>query len=197
MMGRGSFMTTSDQGRTKKLLDPERYHWQNPDAIVDAIGLVAGMTFADIGSGPGFFTLAAAKKVGPGGKVFALDVSTQMLDFLKESAAKAGLSNIAYVVTSNYTVPLDDSVADVTLIANVLHEVSEPQKLLRESARITRPDGRLVVIEWKKEDAPKGPPARERLASEEIAEALQAIGFEYLESFEAGPYSYGWKARRK
>jgi ubiquinone/menaquinone biosynthesis C-methylase UbiE len=186
-----------DPKHIERLLSPERYQWHDPDMILDALALVSGMTFADVGAGPGFFTLPAAKRVGPAGKVYALDVEPKMLERLLERASTEGITNIEGLLSEEERLPLPDSRVDAVLLANVLHEVSEQVSLLCETARVMRPGGMLAVVEWRKRKMDKGPSIAERLSYQEVARALREAGFKEVKPFGAGPYHYGVRARKR
>jgi len=167
-------VTKFDPQHMERLLSPERYQWHDPDMILDALALAAGMIFADVGAGPGFFTLPAAKRVGPAGKVYALDVEPRMLERLRERASAEGIVNIEGLLSEEERLPLPDVTVDAVLVANVLHEVSEQVSFLRETARVMRPGSMLAVVEWRKRKMEKGPPVAERLSYQEVARALGA-----------------------
>ena len=78
--------------------EAERRKWQDPEAILEEIGLHAGMTFIDVGCGSGFFALPAARMVGKTGKVYGIDISSSAIDTLRERAAQEGLTNVNLIV---------------------------------------------------------------------------------------------------
>jgi len=183
-----------DSRHLDRLLSPERRQWQNPDGVFEALGLDQGMTVADIGAGPGFFTLPAAAKVGPTGKVYALDVAPEMLDRLRERAMAEAITNVETLVSRENEFPLPDASVDVALVANVLHETVEPVSFLREIARVLRPGAVLGVVEWRTDSLEKGPPVTERLAPETVEELMRAADYRAIERFEVGPFHYGIRA---
>ncbi len=180
----------------ERLLSPERSQWQNPDTILDNIGLTTLMSFADIGAGPGFFALPAARKVGLEGKVFALDIEPTMLIRLVERATTEGITNLEALVSLEDRLPLDDETVDIALLATVLHECWDHVGFLHEIARVLRPKGALAVIEWRKDSLEKGPPPEERMAREYVESVLWAAGYQSIEPFEVGPYHYGIRVRK-
>ncbi len=186
-----------DPTKMDRFLSPERRKWQNPDLIFDALGLGPGMTLADIGSGPGFFALQAAKRVGPGGRIYALDIQPIMLEKLTELAETEQLGNIEALISEENRLPLPDACVDAALLANTVHELLNPVELLKEAARVLKPDGILGVVEWRREPMEKGPPVEERLSPDQVESFLRQAGYLDLERFEAGPYHYGIHARRR
>lgn len=188
-------MRKFDPRHMDRLLSPERRRSQDPELVLDNLGVVEGMTVADIGTGPGFFTLPAARRVGPAGKVYAVDIEPAMLEQVRERATAEGITNVEAVLSREDRLPLPTRVVDVALLADVLHELLEPGKLLEEIARVLKPGGALAVVEWKKEQQEWGPPLEERLAPEQAEALLREADFDSFEPFEVGPNHYGILAR--
>ena len=156
---------------------PEREQEENPDNAIDELNLKPGMTVADVGAGTGYMSLKLAKRVGANGKVFAEDVQPDMLAKVRENAAKANLKNIQ-AVQGTFTDPkLPRGQMDLVLLVDVYHEFSEPQKMLRGIRESLKPDGRLVLLEYRKED-PKIPIIEEhKMSVAEVKTELEAEGF--------------------
>src|SRR5262245_29749911 len=131
---------------------PEREKEENPEGALDAIGIKAGMVIADIGAGTGYFSLRMARRVGAGGKVYANDLQPQMLTRLRENAAKAKLANIETVLGDVADPKLPRGQMDLVLLVDVYHEFSEPQRMLQKIRESLKADGRLVLLEYRKED---------------------------------------------
>jgi len=166
---------------------PEREQEENPEGALDALNLKAGMTVADVGAGTGYMSLKLAKRVGPGGKVYAEDVQPEMLQRVRANAAKAKASNVV-AVQGSYTDPmLPKGQMDLVLLADVYHEFSEPQKMLRGIRESLKPDGRLVLLEYRKED-PKIPIREEhKMTVAEVKTELEAEGFHLAQVIETLP----------
>lgn len=179
----------------ERFFSAERRRNLDPELVLDRLGLKPGMVMADIGSGPGYFVLPAARRVGPTGRVYAVDVDQTMLDEVVKRTAAEGLGNVTPVLSQEDRLPLPDGVADTALLANVLHEVSRPDRLLGEVARVVRPGGSIVVVEWKKESQGWGPPPQHRLANGQVEALLRGCGCRDLDLFEVGPHHYGIAAR--
>jgi ubiquinone/menaquinone biosynthesis C-methylase UbiE len=138
------------------LVRPEREAEEQPDAALDAIGIVKGSSVADVGAGAGYMTWRLAERVGPGGKVYANDVQLQMLDLLRKNMEQRKLANVEAVLGALDDPKLPPGSVDLVLLVDVYHEFSEPQKMLRHIRDSLRPDGRLVLLEYRAED-PKVP----------------------------------------
>ncbi len=166
---------------------PEREQEENPDGALDALNLKAGMSVADVGAGTGYMSLKLAKRVGPSGKVYAEDVQPEMLQKVRANAAKAKATNVV-TVQGSFTDPmLPKGQMDLVLLVDVYHEFSEPQKMLRGIRESLKPDGRLVLLEYRKED-PKIPIREEhKMTVAEVRTELEAEGFHLAQVIETLP----------
>lgn len=160
-----------------RLLSPERRRWQDPEEILDWLRPREGETIIDLGCGPGFLSLPAARRLGPAGRVLALDISRVMLRRVAAEAAAAGLNNVLPVRIGGVRLPFESQVADHALIVNVLHELPRPEATLRSVSSALRPGGRLLVVEWRDDQSEPGPPAEGRISSARILAAAMAGGF--------------------
>jgi SAM-dependent methyltransferase len=131
---------------------PERESEENVEGALDAIGLKPGMTVAEVGAGTGYVALRMARRVGPAGKVYANDVQPEMLQLLRGNASKAGLANVTTVLGSVTDPKLPLGQIDLIILVDVYHEFSQPQKMLQGIRAALKPDGRLVQLEYRKED---------------------------------------------
>ncbi len=171
------------------LESPERRRSQDPERLWDRLALAKGATVVEVGAGTGFFALPAARRVGENGRVYATDLSEELVSLLRERAGTERLPQLVAVHNTLERIPLDSASADLVLLANVLHDV--PEATVSEAVRLLKPDGRLVNIDWKPEDTPGGPPTQVRLTPEEATRRLEAHGLRAVERFEFGPWHYG------
>lgn len=164
-----------DPKKVNKLDNPERRKLLPPEEILAPLGIGGRDDVADIGAGPGFFAIPAARMTQ--GTVYGVDVEPQMLEYLREKAAEAGAANVKPVQSDAESIDLPDASVDKAICAFVLHEVADLQKGLAEIKRILRPDGRLLVLEWEKKETESGPPVEERLDAAELQPAIKSFGF--------------------
>lgn len=166
---------------------PEREQEENPDGALDALNLKPGMTVADVGAGTGFMSMKLSKRVGPSGKVYAEDVQPQMLQKVRENALKAHAWNVV-TVQGSYTDPmLPKAGMDLILLVDVYHEFSEPQKMLHGIRDALKPSGRLVLLEYRKED-PSIPIREEhKMTVAEVKTEVEAEGFKMTRVIETLP----------
>ncbi len=130
----------------------EREIEEMPDAALESIGIKAGMTAADVGAGSGYFTVRLARRVGAEGKVYAQDIQPEMLRLLRRRLEKANFDNVVTVLGTETDPKLPENSLDLILMVDVYHEFSQPQRMLRELRKALKDDGRLVLLEYRKED---------------------------------------------
>ena len=159
------------------LLGAPRRTLVDPAQFVDQLDIQEGDVVADIGAGPGFFTLPLAEHVGARGKVYALDVAPEMLEKLRSRNLP---EQVELLLSTENHLPLPDGSADLGLLAFVFHELEDPAKFLAEAKRILRPAGRLVLLEWVPQEEELGPPMHARVGAEHTAAALVAAGFRVI-----------------
>jgi len=166
----------------------------NIEKIVDQLDIKPNMAIADFGAGHGFFSVAFAKKVGPSGQIFAIDILSQTLEAVRSKAKLEGLFNIK-IVRGNLEKPngstLEDESCDMVFIANVLFQVPDKPGLINEAYRVLKKNGELVVVEWKPYIA-LGPQKEHRLSEEELKQLVISKGFSEPKPINAGSHHYGF-----
>lgn len=177
---------------SQKLENPERYKLLQPEKSLRKFGLASGMTFIDIGAGTGFYSRAASEIVGTKGFVYALDMSKEMIEILKQNGLR---KNMRVLLSNEYQLPVNDSAGDITFISTVLHENTDVPKLLAEAARVTKSSGKIVIIEWKKQDEESGPAKAERLGIDELL--FQLSSYDIVEQGDLTKSHYYIAIRKK
>lgn len=180
-----------DPKKSKKLDSPWRREQLPPLATLKKIGVNSGMDIADIGCGIGYFSFPSIELIGKKNKVYALDTEMAMLDYMKERIDEENISNIKLVKTEEYDLKINDNSVDFALLVNVLHEIEDKERFLKEAKRVLRYGGKLAVIEWKKEKTDKGPPENHRISIEDIKDFLGNINFKVIDDMEISSYYYG------
>jgi len=157
----------------------ERQEEEEPEKALDAIGIKPGMVIADVGSGTGYFSRRMARRASPGGKVYAVDIQPQMLADLKKMAAKEGITNIETILSKEDDPMLPEGAVDLILMVDVYHEFAKPQIMLRKMRAALKPGGRMVLLEYRKED-PKVPIRFEhKMTVEEAKAEIEAEQFKF------------------
>ncbi len=172
---------------------PERARWQKPDQIVKALDLKPGMTVADIGAGSGYFTRRFAKAVGPTGKVYAVDISADILDYLKKRAQKEGLNNIEIVVDKPDDPMLPANSIDVAFFGEVTHHIAHRTDFFKKVYADLKPDGRMAIVDFPPEAHAKGwcpHPADQLVPAWEIIREAEDAGFKLDRTYDFIPREY-------
>ena len=168
----------------------EREREENPSAALDAIGLKPGMTVADVGAGIGYMSLRMAVRVGLSGVVYANDIQPAMLQRLQLNADKAKLTNIRTVLGTETDARLPAGQMDLILLVDVYHEFSQPQKMLQSLRQALKPDGRLVLLEYRKEDPSVPIRIEHKMTVQEVKTELEAEGFHLDRTLETLPWKH-------
>lgn len=156
---------------------PTREQEEQPDRALELIGIKPGMIVADVGAGSGFMTMRLARLVSPGGMVYANDLQPSMLRLLEQRASTQHVANMRFVQGTDKDVRLPASAIDLALLVDVYHEFWYPQEMLRSLRRALKPNGRLVLLEYRKED-PKLPiHPNHKMSVPEVRTELEAEGF--------------------
>lgn len=179
-----------------KLDNPQRREMLPPGKTLQTLGLKEGNLVADIGCGIGYFSIPAAEIIGETGLVFGLDLSVEMIEDLDHKIETNNLQNIRTVITSENDLKLGDESIDFAFLANVLHELDEIPPMLREVKRILKDEGKIVVLEWKKEESDYGPPVEHRLADEAVVSLLQEFGFKNIEQLDIEQHFYAVRGQK-
>lgn len=177
-------------GMIKRQLDPRRAAWQKPGAVVSALGLRRGQVVAEIGSGPGYFTLRLARAVGPRGRVYAVDPEPALLQALRERLSRAGIRNVTPVLGLGDDPLLPSGACHLAVIVNAYHHFRDGPALLRRLARSLVPRGRVVNIDWDTRETPVGPPLERRIAPGAFLRDARRAGLALLGARRLLPHQY-------
>lgn len=158
----------------------ERNAEEAPDKALDALGPLTGTTVADIGAGSGYFTVRLAERVGPSGRVYANDLQPEMLKMLGARLAREAVANVTMVHGAIDDPKLPALSIDLALMVDVYHELSEPQAMLRAIRAALKPGGRLVLLEYRKEDPTIPIRLEHKMTVEEARLELEAEGFQLM-----------------
>lgn len=162
------------------LESPDRDEWQQPDRIMDALGIAEASRVADLGAGGGWFTIRLANRVGPNGVVYAEDVQRQMIDSTRRRVANRGLTNVQFILGTEEDPRLPSNL-DAVLIVDTYPQFGEPVEVLRRIALSLAPDGRIGIVDFKKDGVGgPGPPIDERVDQATIKRAAERAGLRLI-----------------
>ena len=178
-----------DPKKLAKLNDPKRLEYLNPDLIWEKAGLKNPSVLIDIGAGTGFFALLFSKKMKKG-KVYACDISDEMLSWMAEYLPPESKGRVIPVKMEESSVSLPDEMADLVYMIDLHHELEQPHRILGEAFRLLRRGGKLLIIDWKKEQTPEGPPIEIRVTEETIESQMLKAGFRDIMKYSVLPYHH-------
>lgn len=125
-----------------------RDRWQQPERVVETLGIVSGQRIADLGAGGGYFTFRLAEAVGDSGLVYAVDVDADMTGYLEARVAEEGVPNVE-VVLAEYDDPLlPDAGVDLIFTCNTYHHLEDRPAYFARVRRALRPGGRVAIVEY-------------------------------------------------
>jgi SAM-dependent methyltransferase len=135
---------------------PEREKEEQPKKLLKVLDLKPGLIVADIGAGSGYHSFRMAEKVGPKGKVLAVDIQKEMLDIIRRRMEKEKVDNIKPILGTEADPKLPADGVDLILLVDVYHEFAFPYEMTEAMVKALKPGGRLVFVEFRMED-PKVP----------------------------------------
>lgn len=177
-------------GYIASLEEPGRAEWQKPDEVIAAMKLGAGETLCDVGSGPGYFALRAARRLETSGWVYAEDVEASMIDALRDRVSQARLSNVTPILGLPDDPLLPKAACDVILVVNTYHLFPNGPAFLRRLSKSLKAGGRLVNIDFHKRETPQGPVLARRVAREAFLADAQRASFKLVGEEKFLPYQY-------
>jgi arsenite methyltransferase len=174
-------------GYIASLEEPGRAEWQKPDEVIRALKLGPGETLCDVGSGPGYFALRAARLSG---WVYAEDVEASMIDALRDRVSQARLSSVTPILGLPDDPLLPKASCDVILVVNTYHLFPNGPAFLRRLAKSLKPGGRLANIDFHKRETPQGPILARRVSREAFIADAQRASYALVGEEKFLPYQY-------
>ena len=152
---------------------------EQPERALDLIGIEPGSVVADVGAGSGYVTVRLSKRVGPKGTVLATDLQSTLLTTIRDKVRTLGLTNVKTIQGTESDARLPEGGVDLALLFDAYHEFREPQVMLQSIRRALKPNGRLVVVEYRKEDTSVPIAATHRMTIEDARTEIEAEGFTF------------------
>jgi len=164
----------------------DRKIWENPDEILNAVETKPHFVVADLGCGSGYFAVPLARRVR---KVYGIDVQREMLGFLEDKMKRLKIKNIKPLLSKPDEIPLEDESVDLLISVNTLHEFDDTEKMINEMMRVVKKNGRVLIVDFKKEETGFGPPVSIRISQANAVKLFEEKGFR-LSSVNELPYHY-------
>lgn len=165
----------------------ERDDLEQPDKVLSTLNIAPGSTVADIGAGIGYYSLRLAQKVGPQGRVLATDIQPEMLARLRDNMKKTKITNIEPILCTPIDAKLPAGQLDLALMVDVYHELANPEETMAQVRRALKPDGRLVLIEYRGEDPTVPIKPEHKMTLAQVRTEIEPLGFQVQQVFDFLP----------
>jgi len=168
--------------------------FSDPQKNIDQFHLGEGMKVADLGSGTGAYSYAAARKVGDSGKVYAVEIQKELLQKIKNAAQAEGLDAVEVLwgdIEELGGTKIADSSVDAAILSNILFQVDDKKGVLAETKRILRAGGKVLVVDWSESFGGLGPQEGDVVSADKMKHLFGDEGFVYDREIEAGAHHYG------
>ena len=172
------------------LTRPERIQEEEPDRMLAALDIQKGATVADIGAGVGYHVWRLSAIVGPAGKVIGEDIQEGMIRLMKKNIEDRKLANVEPVLGTPTDPKLPSKSLDLVLMVDVYHEFSEPVTMMRHIQEALKPDGRVVLVEFRKEDPSVPIQPLHKMSVREVRSELEPLGLKFQRSLEFLPWQH-------
>ena len=168
--------------------NPQRDDWQKPEELINSLGIAANAVIADIGSATGYFPVRFAR-VATDGKVYGIDIEQALVDYLNARAKKENIFNMVSILGEPNDPKIPEK-SDLVFICNTYHHIRDRGDYFENMKQYMQPNGRLVIVDFKKGDLPVGPPDEHKLPSGTVIQELESAGYRQMSHALALPYQY-------
>ena len=169
---------------------PEREREEQGERMLGALGLRPSMVVADVGAGTGYHSRRIARRVGPAGIVYAVDVQPGMLQEVRARATAEGIANVRTVLAGTQVLNLPPRSVDLALMVDVYHELEFPQEVLQDLVRAMKPGGRIVFVEYRAEDARVPIRPLHRMSIAQVKREAAAAGLRWQRTINVLPWQH-------
>ena len=168
----------------------ERETEEQPDKAIAELNIKPGMFVGDVGAGTGFYALRIAKLVGPSGIVYANDIQPAMLDRLNANASGQHVENVVTILGTESDPRLPQGKLDLVILVDVYHEFSRPQRMLDRIRESLKSDGRLVLLEYRKEDPSVPIRPEHKMSVQEVRAEVIPEGYRFEKVIDTLPWQH-------
>lgn len=169
---------------------PERNTEEDTDRLVDALRFKPGELVADLGAGTGYVTRRIARRVSPGGRVYAVDIQPEMLVQLTNRLTGIGLTNVTPVLGTEREPRLPTASVDTVLLVDVYHELEFPREMMDAICRALKPGGRVVLVEFRAEDPDVPIKPLHKMTEAQVKRELAVGPCEWVETIRILPWQH-------
>jgi arsenite methyltransferase len=172
------------------LEDPKRDAYQKPHEVLTALNLKPGEVIADIGAGSGYFTFRLAHQVGEKGKIYAVDVSPDMILHINRRIRDLKTSNVVSILADPDDPLLPVASVNRFFFCDSWHHIENQAKYLSVIKKMLKPGGEVVMIDFHKKELPVGPPMQMKIAREDLIKQMESNGFRLAKEHTFLPHQY-------
>jgi ubiquinone/menaquinone biosynthesis C-methylase UbiE len=169
---------------------PERVKEERTDTLLKTLPLRPGLVVADIGAGSGYFTFPMAQKVGPSGKVLAVDIQKEMLDVIRKRMKGRKVANVEPVLGTITDPKLPAGKVDLILMVDVYHEFSHPCEMTEAMVRALKPGGLLVFVEYRLEDPAVPIKLVHKMSQKQVKKEMAPHPLRYVKTLDVLPWQH-------
>lgn len=169
---------------------PERNTEEDTDRLMDALRFKPGEIVADLGAGTGYVTRRVARRVSPGGRVYAVDIQPEMLVQLTNRLTSIGLTNVTPVLGTEREPRLPTASVDTVLLVDVYHELEFPREMMDAIGRALKPGGRVVLVEFRAEDPDVPIKPLHKMSEAQVKRELALGPWEWVETIRLLPWQH-------
>jgi ubiquinone/menaquinone biosynthesis C-methylase UbiE len=172
------------------LTRPERIQEEDPDRMLVSLDIKKGSVVADIGAGIGYHVWRLADIVGPTGKVIGEDIQPDMIRMMKKNIDDRKLRNVELILGTSSDPKLQANTLDLVLMVDVYHEFSDPVAMMQRIRDALKPNGRVVLVEFRKEDPNVPIQPLHKMSVQDVRGELEPMGFKFQRSLEFLPWQH-------
>jgi ubiquinone/menaquinone biosynthesis C-methylase UbiE len=172
------------------LTRPERIREEEPDRMLAALEIRKGSVVADVGAGVGYHVWRLAEIVGPAGKVIGEDIQPGMIQLMRKNIADRKLQNVEIILGTPTDPKLPAKALDLVLMVDVYHEFAEPAAMMKHIQNSLKPDGRVALVEYRKEDPSVPIQPLHKMSVREVRSELEPLGFKFQRTIDFLPWQH-------
>ncbi len=176
---------------------PVREREERTDLLLQTLPIEPGDVVADIGAGTGYFSLPIARRVGPQGRVLAVDIQPEMLAIIARRRDEAGLTNIELIEASETDPNLPTGAVDLVLMVDAYHEFSHPREVMEGVVRGLKIGGAVVLIEYRAEDRSVPIKRLHKMSADQARAEMEAVGLHFEANLDTLPQQHFLIFRKK